>query len=178
MSVLAKRLSVREISFGQIAWATAALLAVLLAVGWLTRVPPAEKPYLKIAGSGFMFNYRVADAYYGFTAYVLKPVKPFSVIEAEFENPAGGPPLRVREELTPRSSTYGLRSPPVTGVEKDKPYHVKVRLIEGGDGAILYETNFTVASQLSDAILPKQPTVIGPGYTPNPRLDLEHNHRG
>ncbi|MEF2071229.1 hypothetical protein [Consotaella aegiceratis] len=171
-------LRLERVSLRQIVVAAAVVLAILLGVGWMTRTPPAETPYLKIAGSGFMFNYRVADAYYGFTAFVLKPVRNLSLLEARFEDPAGGPPHLVSTRLTPRTRRYSLRSPPLQGIEKDKPYRVEVRLIQSGDGEVLYEDDFTVSSQLGDAVMPKEPLTIGPGYTPNPRIGIEDNRRG
>ncbi len=146
------------------------LAAGLFAVGFLTREDISEQPYLKIAGSGFIFNYRVADAYYGFTALVQKPVKNYSTIEARFEDPSGGPPYVVTQRMRPRSHRYGLRSPPLRGIEAGRPYHVSVRLLQNGDGAVLFHDDFTVVSRMSDRIVPPEPLTIGPGYTRNPRL--------
>ena len=165
MSSFVNRISARHVTVGLV------LLGLLLfGVGLLTRENIADKPYLKIAGSGFIFNYRVADAYYGFTALVQKPVKNYSLIEAEFEDPGGGPPHVVTAKLTPRSSRYGLRSPPVRGIEAHRPYRVSVRLIQNGDGAVLYRDEFTITSQMSDRIVPPEPLTVGPGYTRNPQL--------
>ena len=149
------------------------LVAVLMAIGLATREDIASKPYLKIAGSGFIFNYRVADAFYGFTAVVQKPVKAYSQIVASFENPAGGLPIMVRQVVTPRTDHYGIRTPPLRGIEKDKPYRVSVRLMQNGDDKVLFDGNFTVASQMSDAVMPPAPLTIGPGYTQNPNLPKE-----
>lgn len=146
------------------------LVLSLAAAAWAVRVPPGDIPYLRIAGGGFMFNYRIADAYYGFTAQVMKPVKNASVIEARFENPAGGPPIVITEKLWPKTRQYGLRTPPLRGIEKDKPYHVTVRLLQQGDGAVLFEHAFTVTSSLSSTVMPSAPLVIGPGYAKNPNL--------
>ena len=153
-----------------IALSGAAFLLALGVAAWAVRVPPGETPYLRIAGAGFMFNYRVADAYYGFTALVMKPVKNSSVIEASFEDPAGGPPFVITAKLWPKTRQYGLRSPPLTGIEKDRPYQVTVRLLQQGDGAVLFEDAFTVKSSLSSAVMPSTPLTIGPGYTKNPNV--------
>lgn len=150
----------------------------VVGAAWATRVPPGETPYLKIVGSGFMFNYRVADVYYGFTAYLMKPVKNASVIEATFENPAGGAPIVVSERLWPQSRQYGVRTPNLTGVRKNRPYRVDVRLLEGIERRPVFERSFTVRSDLDDAAMPKEPLVIGPGYTKNPRADSSENVRG
>ena len=147
------------------------LLAVLVAIGLAVREPVADKPYLKIAGAGFIFNYRVAEVFYGFTAEVQKPVRNMSLLEAEFEDPGGGPPIRVSERLNPRTKRYSLRTPPIRGVKKDRPYRVAVRLIQNGDNAVLFEDEFTVTSQMADAVVPEQPLTVGPGYARNPVLD-------
>jgi len=118
----------RSLSLPRLVGLSVALLAVLLAVGWATREDPASKPYLKILGGGFMFNYRVADVHYGFTAAVQRPLPTGSIIEAEFEDPAGGPSHLVRERVGTDSARYTLRSPPVRGVEAGKDYHVEVRV--------------------------------------------------
>ena len=175
MSQLLRRVGIRpvaigHVSAGHVAVGLVALALVLFGVGLLTREDVADKPYLKIAGAGFIFNYRVADAYYGFTAVVQKPVRNYSRIEAEFEDPAGGPPHRVTARLTPRSSRFGLRSPPLRGIEANRPYHVSVRLVQNGDGAGLFRETFTVSSKISDRIVPPEPLTVGPGYARNPNL--------
>ncbi|UIJ71021.1 hypothetical protein [Aurantimonas sp. HBX-1] len=147
------------------------LLAILVAIGLAVREPVADKPYLKIAGAGFIFNYRVAEVFYGFTAEVQKPVRNMSLLEAEFEDPGGGPPIRVSERLNPRTKRYSLRTPPIRGVEKDRPYRVTVRLIQNGDNAVLFQDEFTVTSQMADAVVPEQPLTVGPGYARNPALE-------
>ncbi|MEH6718482.1 MAG: hypothetical protein V7704_06335 [Aurantimonas endophytica] len=145
-------------------------LAVLLVMGLSIREPVGDKPYLKVAGAGFIFNYRVAEVFYGFTAEVQKPVRNLSLIEAKFEDPAGGPPIRVSERLNPRTKRYSLRTPPVRGVQKDRPYKVTVRLIQNGDNAVLFEEELAVRSQMADDVVPDQPLTVGPGYRRNPAL--------
>ena len=150
--------------------ATVGLVAILLAIGWVTRETDADRPYLTIAGSSFIFNYREAEAFYGFTAVVQRPVKSYSRIEAVFEDPGGGPPIPVSVKLTARTTRYGLRTPPLRGIVKGRPYRVDVRLVQNGDGAVLFEDSFTVTSQMSDAVMPPAPLTVGPGYTRNPDL--------
>lgn len=162
-----------RIRFHHVVWSGIGLVAVLMSIGLATREDMASKPYLKVAGSGFIFNYRVADAFYGFTAVVQRPVKAFSQIEATFENPAGGPPIAVSQVVTPRTDRYAIRTPPLRGIEKDRPYLVTVRLVQNGDRQVLFDDNFTVASQMSDAVMPPEPLTIGPGYTRNPDLPKE-----
>ncbi|KQT69937.1 MULTISPECIES: hypothetical protein [unclassified Aureimonas] len=163
-----RRKGLKHIGLRQIVLAGAGLLAVLLAIGWATRTPPGERPYLRIAGKGFLFNYRLAEASYGFTAQLLRPVANASVIEARFEDPVGGPPILVTERLWPASRQYAIRTPGLAGIRKDRPYRVTVRLLEGWEHKPIFQTEFTVTSDLDGAVMPKAPLTIGPGYARNP----------
>ena len=165
--------STRRRPFGllQVVIGALGFLAILFAIGLAMREPVGDKPYLRIAGASFIFNYRVAEVFYGFTAEVQKPVRNLSLLEAVFEDPGGGPPILVSERLNPRTKRYSLRTPPVRGVEKDRPYRVTVRLIQNGDNAILFEDELTVRSQIADVVVPERPLTVGPGYARNPALD-------
>lgn len=156
--------------------ATIILLAPLFAVGWLTRADPTDAPYLKILGGGFIFNYRIADVHYGFTAVVARPLESGSVIEAVFEDPGGGPPLVVRERVSTMTDRYALRSPPVRGVEAGRPYKVDVNVFDRLETRALWTHSMNFRSQISDASISDQPLTIGPGYHRNP--DAVENHGG
>lgn len=144
------------------------LLAGLFAVGWATREDPQDKPYLKILGGGFLLNYRIAETSYGFTAAVMRPLPTGSVIEARFENPAGGPDLVVRQRVGTETKQYALHSPAVTGVVADKPYHVAIRILDRATDRVIWATERRYASQVSSDIVPDKPLTIGPGYARNP----------
>ncbi|WP_299870445.1 hypothetical protein [uncultured Hoeflea sp.] len=128
-----------------------ALAGMLLAIGWLTREDPAEKPYLRIAGGGFIYNYRVADVFYGFTAYVLKP-------------------LPVETRLHARSVKYGIRSPSVRGVKAGRPYRVSIRIVDYTRTQVIWSDERDYVSQIDDMVVPDKPLTVGPGYHPNPDL--------
>ena len=113
-----------RLTLPRIVAASLAVLAVLFAIGWMTRVDPGETPYVKVLGGGFIFNYRIGEVHYGFTAVVQRPLASGSIIEASFEDPGGGPPHVVRTRVDARTTRYSLHSPPVRGVEKDRPYEV------------------------------------------------------
>ena len=157
-----------RITLPRIIAATMAVLAVLLAIGWMTRVDPSDKPYLRILGGGFIFNYRISDIHYGFTAIVERPLLPGSIIEASFEDPAGGPDHVVRVRVDSDTNRYALRSPPVRGVEKDRPYAVAVKVMDRLETEVIWQDDLVFSSQLSDTIIPDQPLTIGPGYARNP----------
>ncbi|MBC7282915.1 MAG: hypothetical protein H5U12_15940 [Hoeflea sp.] len=146
------------------------LVLVLMAIGWVTREDPAEKPYIGIAGGGFIFNYREADVYYGFVANVLKPLPSGSWMIAEFEDPAGGPPLTVETRLHARSVRYGVHSPSVRGVKAGQPYHVSIRVYDHTRTKLIWSGEKTFVAQIDDSVVPEKPLTIGPGYFPNPEL--------
>jgi hypothetical protein len=141
---------------------------MLLAVLALAGCEDAGKPPLALAGGGFIFNYRIAEVFYGVSLKPQRRIAAGAVLEGEFENPAGGQNLIVRETLGEPKLVYALQSPPLTGVKAGKPYRVEVRLIEGGKITARLERTF--ASDLDQDVLPAAPLTIGPGYTPNPDL--------
>lgn len=148
--------------------ATGAVLALLLAIGWMTRVDPTDKPYLRVIGGGFVFNYRIAEVYYGFTAIVDRPLLPGSVIEASFEDPGGGPAHVARLRVDSDTNRYALRSPPVRGVVKGRPYAVSVKVMDREEKQVIWSEELVFRSQLDDTVVPDQPLTIGPGYARNP----------
>lgn len=158
-------------SFRNIIIAALALCAVLFAVGWFTREDPADAPYLKILGGGFMFNYREAEIFYGFTAQVVRPLASGSIIEATFDDPAGGAPLVVSERVSTMTDRYALRTPPLRGVEAKKPYRVEIRVYDRTKTTLLWQEEHSYASQIADTVVPEKPLTIGPGYHRNPELE-------
>lgn len=158
-------------TFEKVVAAMAGLACVLFAVGWVMREDPAEKPYLGIAGGGFVYNYREAQVYYGFVANVLKPLPVGTWLVADFENPAGGPPLTVETRLHARSVRYGVHSPQVRGVKAGKPYHVAIRLYDHTRSKLIWAGEKDFTSQIDDTVVPDKPLTIGPGYFPNPELN-------
>lgn len=160
-----------KLSLNHLIAAATVLLALLFAIGWMTREDPETKPYLGILGGGFMFNYREGDVYYGFTAMVQRPLPTGSIIEASFEDPGGGEPLIVRQRVGTDTERYSLRSPEVRGVEAGKPYHVAIRVFDREEQNLLGMQSLDFTSKISDDVVPDKPLVIGPGYTPNPDAD-------
>ena len=160
----------RQLSFERIVIAAVAFAVVLFALGWLSREDPADKPYLEFLGGGFVFNYRVGEAFYGFTVKVQKPLKVGSIIEAEFEDPAGGVPHVVSKRVHARTTRYSLRSPRVTGVEADKPYKVLVRLYDFRHEEVIEQHERQYSSRIASDIVPEKPLTVGPGYHRNPEL--------
>lgn len=158
----------RLISLRSIAMTALILCGVLFAIGWFTRNDPSNEPYVKILGGGFMFNYRQGEVFYGFTAQVVRPLASGSIIEATFEDPAGGAPLVVSERVSTMTDRYALRTPPVRGVEAKKPYKVSIRVYDREKTSTIWEVDTTFASQISDKVVPDRPLTVGPGYHLNP----------
>lgn len=140
----------------------------LLALG-ACRESGREGEYFEITGKLFVFNYRVATATYLVTLGPLQPMREGETAVATFENPAGGEPIVVRQKIYPKLEKTTIESPPLQCVVKDKPYTVSIR-IESQDGAVMQTIDTTMTSSEDQDLLPDQPLVVGPAYTPNPDL--------
>jgi hypothetical protein len=152
--------------------AVLAVLAVLAGLSALREQDDPGQPYIEFTGGGFIFNYNVASAYYGFVARVKRRVPPGTLLEAEFEDPAGGPPLVVRGVAGAYAQQFRFESPPLEGVRADRDYRVELRLIDPGDGALIAAYSRTFRSDLDQDMLPAAPTTIAPGYRPSPESGL------
>lgn len=149
----------------------AGFVVALAAVGLLAAGCEDEadgSPYLRFAGGGFIFNYNRAEAYYGFVAERLRGLPKGSVIEAEFENPAGGAPFTEVRAVRPEDLEFTFRTPSLDGVQKDVPYRVELRLRNGVSGDVIARYERTFSSSLDQSDLPEVPLTVGPGYQPNP----------
>jgi hypothetical protein len=144
-------------------------LAVLL---MLSGCDNGEEPAASFAGGGFVFNYRLAQAYYGVVVKTERSLPEEAVIEGEFENPAGGDALVVQLKANSGQRKYLLRTPPLNGVKKDVPYKVVVRILEGPAGKEIQRLEKTIKSDVDQSLLPQQPLVLGPGLTINPNYDI------
>ncbi len=126
-------------------------------------------PYLDISGGGFIFNYRLAEAYAGFIAAPLRTLPEHARIEATFENPSGGPPIVLSKDVTPNRREYSFTTDALKGIKANIDYDVTVRLI-GADGKVIETIDKKLHSDLDQSVLGDKPLTVGPGYTPNPDL--------
>ena len=126
-------------------------------------------PYLDISGGGFVFNYRLSEAYEGFIAAPLRTLPEQSRIEATFENPSGGSPIVLSKDATPGRKEYSFTTDALHGIVADKDYDVTVRLI-GADGKTIETIKRKFHSDVDQSVLADKPLTVGPGYTPNPDL--------
>lgn len=150
------------------------LLAILLMalVGLAACGDDEGKPYLAFAGGGFVFNYRIGEAFYGFVAKPERALPEGALIEARFENPAGGDPIVVSHPARSGQLTYSFQTPPLKGIVADRDYRVELSLLDPASGKVYAAYAKTFRTGVSQADLPDKPLVLGPAYTPNPEADL------
>lgn len=123
----------------------------------------SDKPYLAFAGGGFIFNYRLATADYGFVARVLRSIPVGSIIEAQFEDPGGGAPIVLRQNAVAGRGSYVFRTPALQGVRADHDYQVVLRLLNSEHKEFArYQKSFR--SDVDQKVLPGSAPVVGPGY--------------
>lgn len=125
-------------------------------------------PYLEFAGGGFIFNYRTAEAFYGFVAKPLRSLPEGSVIQVEFEVPGSAAPFVITEKVVPGMLQFSFRTPELSGIEKGHPYKAVMRLLAEPSGKELARYEKSFHTDVEQASLPSKPLVVGPGYTPNP----------
>jgi hypothetical protein len=136
-----------------------------LAVLALFAACSVESEYLIPGGGGFIFNYRNAEATYGLILFPQKDPPAGSTIEVSFEDPAGGAPILVSRPAR-GGGRIDFQTPPLQGVEKDKPYLV-VAVLKSVEGAELQRIEKSFSSEVDQSILPERPLAIGPGYQRN-----------
>ncbi len=125
-----------------------------------------EAPQVEFVGGGFILNYRQAEMTYGFVARIEGDAPEGSVLEAVFEDPAGGPPIVLRQAVLPTRRSYKFETPPVEGVRKDHDYQVELRLIESEEtgATVIAQSARSYRSQVDAEIIPERPLAVGPGY--------------
>ena len=93
----------------------------------------------------------------------MRTVPAGSIIEAEFENPAGGDPIVLRQSTRAGRNSYVFRTPPLQGVRANRDYHVVLRLLDSEQREYAtYRKSFR--SSVDQSVLPETPPVVGPGY--------------
>ncbi|HEY7749990.1 MAG TPA: hypothetical protein VH933_15110 [Aestuariivirgaceae bacterium] len=129
-------------------------------------------PAASLAGGGFVFNYRIGEAFYGVVVKIEKDLPQQAVIEAEFQDPAGGNPIEMSEPIRSDRRKYMLRTRALKGVKQGVPYKVVVEILDKPGGEVIQRLERTFKSDIDQSILPEAPLVVGPGYTPNPENDI------
>jgi hypothetical protein len=145
-------------------------LAVFAALAFLSACQREDvNEPLKLSGKVFIFNYRVAQATYVITLARNGPLPEESFAVTQFENPAGGAPIKTRTKIFPFWQKVALESPPVHCIVKGRPYAIAIRVVDK-DGNLLQQIDTTLTSTLDQTIMPSKPLVVGPIYTPNPEV--------
>ena len=129
-------------------------------------------PAASFAGGGFVFNYRIGEAFYGVVISTKGKLPDGAVIQAQFENPAGGPAIVVKEIFRQGQRKYMLRTPALKGIKKDVPYRIVVEIHDKSGAPVIEPLEKTVKSDIDQATIPQEPMLIGPGYTLNPNQDV------
>lgn len=123
-----------------------------------------DTPYFEFVGGGFIFNYRIAEHYYGFVARPKRALPDDALLEVHFEMPGGRPPLVLTEPVRPGRLQYMFRTGHLQGIVKGHPYKAVLRLIDGKTGNEIGRNEKTFSTEVDQATLPRDPLVIGPAY--------------
>lgn len=127
----------------------------------------SNKPYLKIAGGGFIFNYRYSAMNYGFVAKPLRPLPAGATLEASFEIPESDERYVTTLPVQEGKLQYAFETQPLEHVKKDKPYKATLRLLEANTGKELALVEQEFRTNTDQSTLPKIAPVKGIGYFPN-----------
>lgn len=133
-----------------------------------------EGDYVNVTGRIFVFNYRIAQATYLLTLGKLRPLPDGAILQATFENPAGGSPFVVRQKVWPMMEKITVESPPVKCVKANREYNVSMRL-QDADGKVLQTIERKMISDVDQSVMPDRPLVVGPFYDPNPDKGSSEN---
>jgi hypothetical protein len=125
----------------------------------------APKDYLKIAGGGLVFNYRVSQASIIVIAQQKYPLPKDSIIEAQFDVPGTNTRQTITLPAMEGKLTYKLQSDPLTNIVKGGSYNVTVRLLDS-KGAQLDRDDHAYVSDVDQSTLPSKPLVEGPDFKP------------
>jgi len=124
-------------------------------------------PYFEIAGGGFIFNYRIAEATAGVVVVPKRTLPEGGTLKATFEDPAGGAPVVMVEKIAPKKKRYDFDTPPLSGIKAKTDYVMTVQLFDA-DGNEVFKAEKALRSDLDQTVLPEKPLTVGPGYARNP----------
>jgi hypothetical protein len=139
----------------------------LIIVALLASCQREQSDYISVQGKIFIFNIRLARAYYTLNLNRLQATPDGSMVTAEFENPAGGPPLISEQKVFPKMARIDLESPDLNCVIAGKPYKIHVTL-KSPDGKVLQMLDTTLTSTLDQTVMPAEALVEGAAYDRNP----------
>ena len=143
------------------------LLPALIVLALSSSCQREKTDYISVQAKIFIFNIRLARAYYTLNLNRLKATPDNSVVTAEFENPAGGPALVSEQKVFPKMTRIDFESPDVNCVVADKPYKIHITLRDP-DGKVLQTLDTTLTSTLDQTVMPAESLVLGAAYDKNP----------
>ena len=122
--------------------------------------------YIKIAGGGIQFNYRISEASMVVVAQQIHPLPEGSQIEALFDVPGTNTRQSVLSQTFEGKLSYLLQSQKLSGFTKGGKYNVTIRLLDKA-GKELDHKETVYTSDEDQSTLPDKPLVEGPGLTPH-----------
>lgn len=143
------------------------LLPVMLLAALSASCQRQDTDYISINGKIFIFNIRLARAYYALNLNRLAATPDDAMVVAEFEDPAGGPPLVKEQKVFPKMTRIDLESPDLDCVTAGRPYKIHVTL-KAADGKVLQTLDTTLTSTLDQTVMPAHALVVGAAYDRNP----------
>ena len=139
------------------------LVAVVLA-GCGEDGPPS---YLKIAGGGIQFNYRVSEASMVVIAQQTQPLPPGSVVQALFDVPGTKTRQTVSLPALDGKLTYKLQSEKLLNITKGGKYNVTIRLLDQSGKELDHQDTVFISDE-DQSKLPSTPLVKDNAFTPAP----------
>lgn len=124
------------------------------------------KDYLKIAGGGFVFNYRYSQAYYVFVAQQNLPLPEGSILQASFDVPGSATRFVTEQTAMTGKLNYKFQSEVLQGIVKNQPYTVTLQLFDKTKKIVLDLDEATYKSDVDQSELPSEPPVEGVDFKP------------
>lgn len=122
--------------------------------------------YTEITGGGFIYNYRIADIRSGITVGVRRELPAGTHLVADLETPDGM--LEINQDFVPGHRNYMFETPPLTGVEPDRDYLARLRVVDAVTGDEIERHEKALKTGVAPKVMPDKPLTLGPGYYPNP----------
>jgi len=141
-----------------------ATISILLALLMSAGCQREAEDYVSVNGKVFIFNIRYARAFYMLTLNRLPATPDDAAVTAEFEDPAGGPPLVKQQKVFPKMTRIDLQSPDIDCVAVGKPYKIHI-VLKNAEGRELQTIDTTLTSTLDSSMLPEKALIEGPVYT-------------
>ena len=140
------------------------MLALLISGCGEDNAPP---DYVRIAGGGITFNYRYSQATMVLVARTMTPLPDGATIEALFDIPGKNTRESVVRPMIKGKLTYKMESSYLTGIKKNVPLKVTLRVLDA-NGIVIDQEERVFTSDFDQDKLPTKPLVdpSKPNYVP------------